>query len=1239
MVMRVATARAGGVVVPPAHGEPDVADEADAFTLVVRAALEHGDAPAQPTPLRLADAASAAARAHADWVIFAEVARHGTGLSAALLIVRATGEVAGAAQVEAGDADLHGLATQAIAQIVAVTGGPPPSVRPAALGELRPFVRAQRAAALGQLADAGAALATAEPQVALRVPTAAAGLAPGWIDASQPLEVRVRAALAAATPRELGELAATGTGPVERAARAFAALATSDATRAERELAGAPTHPLILRARVVLAEIRNDRPARDAALRGLLAAGSDDALIALAGVARGSITEAMYRRALELAAHTSPRLASITGFAAAAARVDGPRALALITVAELDDLDAASVPQVLADLGAADSVEGARLTAELAVRRDPASAGPAIAAFLRAAPDDPRAHVLNGRALMSSDPRAAARELARGDRPREQGRALLRAGDLAAAGPLLRAGGRPETTEDALVAARQVLVTDPATAVTVLRVAAERAPASTAIRIALAEALERTGDAAGAAALRAIPVPLSDDEPATATAHVALAPTATSAPTAARTTLAGDALAPLLAALPSLRALAHRTVVLVPLLGSGGGLFALHHTDELALRRALADALAAPPYELAVSGHSVAALDEPLRAADLEPIAAADRAAAIVLYRITPDGGSAAVKLVLFTPGATDVLEVERTIDGAGLTSLNLDLIWFGLGLLLIAILAVVVWTIRGRSELEVRIKTDPAGKNETFCIELSRTSARPSVTDPVAFRAQQAATGQVVKARGATLVGKSTRFRIAPGQWYVHLYGVYDRGGDTRTLGPTCSQEVTLARGRSAPVTFDLVPDAAEVRVTIYDAQRARVALWLDGRDHDKVFTNDQGEAVLFAPVGSHTLKIEARGLLLEQPLTITSPKIERLQINLERERRLAEVSGGLSLRRAPAGHTGAEQEFQMRASPDAATVEVAAPVASAPAAPVASAPVAPAASAPTAPAAVVASAATMPMGTPPVVSAATTLVLGRYQLVGELGRGAMGVVYRARDTNLEREIALKAMSPELRAHPVALTLFAQEAKALAQLNHPNIVAVYDQATESGDTYMMMELVEGTTLEAVLAERGAVPWRQALGVIDQLCAGLAYAHARKVIHRDIKPGNVFVTRDGRVKLGDFGLARVMRELAIRRTEIRGTPLYMAPEQIIGENVGPRADLYAVGCTLFELVTGAPPFVDGDILYHQMNTPPPRPSTARPELPASFDALVLACLAKDPAARIASADDIRAQLRVVLQAP
>jgi peptide/nickel transport system substrate-binding protein len=261
--------------------------------------------------------------------------------------------------------------------------------------------------------------------------------------------------------------------------------------------------------------------------------------------------------------------------------------------------------------------------------------------------------------------------------------------------------------------------------------------------------------------------------------------------------------------------------------------------------------------------------------------------------------------------------------------------------------------------------------------------------------------------------------------------------------------------------------------------------------------------------------------------------------------------------------------------------------------------------------------------------------MVLDRYRTTRELGRGAMGVVYRAWDTNLEREVAIKVMAEELRTNPEALQLFTQEAKSLAQLNHANIVTIYDQVTINDKVYMIMELVDGTTLEDTLLTKKAFKWRDAAALVDQLCSGLAYAHARKIIHRDIKPANIFMTSDGGVKLGDFGLARVMRELRFRATEVRGTPLYMAPEQITGTDIDHRTDLYAVGCTFYELVTGRPPFVDGDILYQQVHTNPIPPSILVTGVPQLLERLIMNLLSKQLDGRPRTANEVRSVIKSV----
>jgi serine/threonine protein kinase len=180
------------------------------------------------------------------------------------------------------------------------------------------------------------------------------------------------------------------------------------------------------------------------------------------------------------------------------------------------------------------------------------------------------------------------------------------------------------------------------------------------------------------------------------------------------------------------------------------------------------------------------------------------------------------------------------------------------------------------------------------------------------------------------------------------------------------------------------------------------------------------------------------------------------------------------------------------------------------------------------------------------------------------------------------------------------------------------------------------MELVEGGSLDTVLRDKnGKIPLVTALDYADQLCAGIGYAHSKRIIHRDIKPANIFVTSQGYVKIGDFGLARAVRAIKISRTNVSGTPLYMSPEQISGKDIDFRADLYSVGCTVFELLTGQPPFVEGEVLYHHMHTPPPAPSSLVAGLGRDVDALVAYCLAKDKNARVPSADHIREALRKI----
>jgi serine/threonine protein kinase len=259
--------------------------------------------------------------------------------------------------------------------------------------------------------------------------------------------------------------------------------------------------------------------------------------------------------------------------------------------------------------------------------------------------------------------------------------------------------------------------------------------------------------------------------------------------------------------------------------------------------------------------------------------------------------------------------------------------------------------------------------------------------------------------------------------------------------------------------------------------------------------------------------------------------------------------------------------------------------------------------------------------------------VLAGRYQLGERLGAGAAGVVYRGEDLRLEREIAVKVLGGAHRDDPAAMRQLADEARTLARLSHPGIVAVYDCVVSRAERCLVMEFVDGDSLEAMLARRGPMPIRPVLRIGIALAEALAYAHRHGVLHRDIKPANVLVGRSGAIKLGDFGIARVTADLLIAQTGVRGTPAYMAPEQVRGRDVDARSDIYGLGATLFAAACGAPPFVDGMVGFRKLHEPAPAPSSVVPSLPDGFDALIARCLALEPRDRFASAGELLDALR------
>lgn len=254
------------------------------------------------------------------------------------------------------------------------------------------------------------------------------------------------------------------------------------------------------------------------------------------------------------------------------------------------------------------------------------------------------------------------------------------------------------------------------------------------------------------------------------------------------------------------------------------------------------------------------------------------------------------------------------------------------------------------------------------------------------------------------------------------------------------------------------------------------------------------------------------------------------------------------------------------------------------------------------------------------------------RYRIIKEVGRGGMGIVFLAEDVVLQRQVAYKVLPDTVREDPRALEAFLREARIAASLHHPNIVTIFDAGQAADAVYIAMEYVDGRSLQSILDEVRILPLPRAVKILRQACRSLTHAHRQQIVHRDVKPANIMITRGDEVKLMDFGLAAVVSRVADKITSVRGTPFYMAPEQIVGESVSALTDQYALGCTIFHMVTGRPPFVEGDVLYHHIHTEPGSPRDWNSQVPAWLDAIILRMVRKVPAARFPSLDIIQQEI-------
>jgi beta-lactam-binding protein with PASTA domain/predicted Ser/Thr protein kinase len=263
-----------------------------------------------------------------------------------------------------------------------------------------------------------------------------------------------------------------------------------------------------------------------------------------------------------------------------------------------------------------------------------------------------------------------------------------------------------------------------------------------------------------------------------------------------------------------------------------------------------------------------------------------------------------------------------------------------------------------------------------------------------------------------------------------------------------------------------------------------------------------------------------------------------------------------------------------------------------------------------------------------------------GRYELHRRIARGGMAEVFLARDQLLERPVAVKILVPEFATDESFVERFRREAQAAANLNHPNVVGVYDWGKEAGTSYIVMEFVDGRSLADILKAEGTLHPDRAADIATDVAAALGFAHRNGVVHRDVKPGNVLISKHGVVKVTDFGIARAISagvdQNLTQTGSVMGTATYFSPEQAQGKGVDPRSDLYSLGVVMYEMVCGKPPF-QGDspvaIAYKHVQEAPPPIREINPAVPASYEAIAMKLLAKNPANRYPSAEDLRTDLR------
>ena len=263
--------------------------------------------------------------------------------------------------------------------------------------------------------------------------------------------------------------------------------------------------------------------------------------------------------------------------------------------------------------------------------------------------------------------------------------------------------------------------------------------------------------------------------------------------------------------------------------------------------------------------------------------------------------------------------------------------------------------------------------------------------------------------------------------------------------------------------------------------------------------------------------------------------------------------------------------------------------------------------------------------------------LLAGRYLLLDKIGEGGAAVVYRARDQRLDRIVAIKLLRPQFTTDEASRKRFLNEARTAAGLNHPNVVDIYDFGEgPDGSMFIAMQYVEGQNFKDILQRRGRMTAADLIAIIPQVCQALTAAHSRGLIHRDVKPQNIMIDKQGNVRLTDFGIVKALSGPELTQTGMTfGTAAYLSPEQATGEPIGPASDVYSLGCVMYEMLTGSPPFTGDNpavVAYKQVWEQPRPLHEWAPEVPPALESIVMRCLNKDPARRYPTAAALAADL-------